>query len=291
MKAARRPRFAPRNEVISSTWQDPARGLRALPDKYFDHFITDPPYSEYVHRNKWSGSTEGNDTATPTPVTFRPLSLAELREAAGEIVRVTKGWVLVFCADDDIVNWREALTSAGALRWPGLIWTKPNGTPQFRGEGPSQPCEHIVSAWCGAPNRPVWNGGGKQGHYDVPTEGKDRTNETQKPHRLMEHLVLDFTRPGDLVGDAYAGSGTTGVAAKVCGREFVLWEERPEQAAAAVRRLAKAKEQLRLELLYHARESAFGGEQTKPPAAEQHAFPFLGPKAKRPRRAKSATAT
>jgi len=45
-----------------------------------------------------------------------------------------------------------------------------------------------------------------------------------KPLDLMLQLVLDFTEPGDLVLDPFAGSGTTGVACLSLGRRFVGWE-------------------------------------------------------------------
>ena len=37
--------------------------------------------------------------------------------------------------------------------------------------------------------------------------------ETQKPEALLERIVRASSRPGDLVGDFFAGSGTTGVVA------------------------------------------------------------------------------
>jgi hypothetical protein len=265
-KQARSP-FAPVDQVIHTSWQDPVRGLAALPAGYFDHFIFDPPYCEHVHEKKWSGS---GDKGKPgeKKVTFDPLGEKELRDVADEVVRLSKGWALTFCADDDIAAWREAYRVAGAMRWAGCIWTKPNGTPQFRGEGPSQPCEHIVAAWCGE-GRPQWNGGGKMGHYDVAIEPKGiRRHETQKPVRLMTNLVLDFTRPGDLIADPYAGAGTLGYAARRCGRRFVLWERDLKHAAAAEQWIAPVKEQLRLERTLHAaRPAAFGDP---PPADPRH---------------------
>jgi site-specific DNA-methyltransferase (adenine-specific) len=43
----------------------------------------------------------------------------------------------------------------------------------------------------------------------------------QKPVALMEYLVRTFTSPGDIVLDNAMGSGTTGVAAKNAGRNFM----------------------------------------------------------------------
>ncbi|MFM5894154.1 MAG: DNA-methyltransferase [Novosphingobium sp.] len=51
---------------------------------------------------------------------------------------------------------------------------------------------------------------------------------TQKPVRLMQALIELSTRKGQLVVDPFAGSGTTGVAAKGLGRKFLMFEKSKE---------------------------------------------------------------
>ncbi len=266
--------FYPHDEVIAADWRDPKRGLAAVPDDYFAHTNTDPPYSEWVHAKKMQGNVNGSGIAENRPVTFDPLTQDEIEEVSFEIVRTTRGWAQIFCADDDIRAWRDALCDAGALRWVTVIWTKPNGAPMFRGEGPSQPCEHIVNAWCGE-GRPVWNGGGKMGHYAVPTEPvTTRRHETQKPLRLMKNLVLDFTMPGDLICDPYAGAGTLGMAARVCGRSFAMWERNEEHAKSARKWIEPAREQLAQEKMFHAARPGAFGDPAPPPPADQEEMEF-----------------
>lgn len=52
---------------------------------------------------------------------------------------------------------------------------------------------------------------------------KQRSNlhPTQKPLALCEYLVRTYSNPGDLILDNCMGSGTTGVAAKRLGRNFI----------------------------------------------------------------------
>jgi DNA modification methylase len=69
---------------------------------------------------------------------------------------------------------------------------------------------------------------------------------TEKPLPLMESLVRDFTDPGDLILDPFAGSGTTGVAAIRLGRRFIGWEKDPKYHTIAVKRLTAAREQREL---------------------------------------------
>jgi len=47
----------------------------------------------------------------------------------------------------------------------------------------------------------------------------------QKPVMVMKPLIQSFSKRGDIVLDPFAGSGTTGVAARECGRQFVLIEK------------------------------------------------------------------
>jgi len=73
----------------------------------------------------------------------------------------------------------------------------------------------------------------------VPTNGGERTGwPTQKPERLLERIIRASSRPGDLVLDFFAGSGTTGAVAKRLGRRFLLVDEHPEAVRIARERLA-----------------------------------------------------
>jgi site-specific DNA-methyltransferase (adenine-specific) len=73
----------------------------------------------------------------------------------------------------------------------------------------------------------------------VPTNSRERTGyPTQKPLKLLERIVLASSRPGDVVADFFAGSGTTGVAAAKHGRHYLLVDNSPEAIAIAQRRLA-----------------------------------------------------
>ena len=73
----------------------------------------------------------------------------------------------------------------------------------------------------------------------VPPGSRERTGyPTQKPVRLLERIVAASSRPGDLVLDPYAGSGTTGVAAARLGRRWILVDRNPAAVAIARDRIA-----------------------------------------------------
>jgi site-specific DNA-methyltransferase (adenine-specific) len=81
-------------------------------------------------------------------------------------------------------------------------------------------------------------------HTIVPTNGKEKTGyPTQKPLGVVGRIVKVHSRPGDVVLDFFAGSGTTGEAAARNGRGFVLVDDNPEATAIAAARLAEFEPQ------------------------------------------------
>ncbi|MGQ9706046.1 MAG: DNA-methyltransferase [bacterium] len=65
---------------------------------------------------------------------------------------------------------------------------------------------------------------------------------TQKPEKLLAKIILAGSREGDVVFDPFAGVGTTGVASKKLGRNFVMVEIDEEYCLYAVKRLDMADE-------------------------------------------------
>jgi site-specific DNA-methyltransferase (adenine-specific) len=83
-------------------------------------------------------------------------------------------------------------------------------------------------------------------HTIVSPTGKEKTGyATQKPLGILERIVRVHTRPGDLVLDFFAGSGTAGVAAVKNGREFFLVDESAEAIGVMEKRLGVKAKKLR----------------------------------------------
>lgn len=70
---------------------------------------------------------------------------------------------------------------------------------------------------------------------------------TQKPEKLLAKLILASSRPGDLVFDPCFGSGTTCVVARKLGRRFSGIEREAEYCQLAVKRLALAESDSRIQ--------------------------------------------
>ena len=62
----------------------------------------------------------------------------------------------------------------------------------------------------------------------------------QKRVALCEYFIKPSPRPGELVADICAGSGTTAVAALNTGRRFICFETVPAYYAAASERIRVA---------------------------------------------------
>jgi site-specific DNA-methyltransferase (adenine-specific) len=76
-------------------------------------------------------------------------------------------------------------------------------------------------------------------HTIVPTSSRERTGyPTQKPLGILRRIVVASSRPGELVVDWCAGSGTTGVAAAELGRRFLLVDDQESAIAVMRSRLA-----------------------------------------------------
>jgi site-specific DNA-methyltransferase (adenine-specific) len=63
---------------------------------------------------------------------------------------------------------------------------------------------------------------------------------TQKPEKLLAKIVLASSNPGDLILDPFAGSGTTAVAARKLGRDFIAIESDEQHCLLAAKRLELA---------------------------------------------------
>lgn len=227
---------------------DPVRGMPGLGGGIADHVITDPPYSDHTHGKQWIGAALTADGAPRVATAHKGLGFdaitPEVASAFGmEAERVCCRWALVFSDLEWHHRWRDWMP----MQWVrACVWDKVDSAPQFTGDRPAASAEVFIAFHHTGKKR--WNGGGKRNVYRfaVNEEKGGKPHPSTKPLALMEALVRDFTDPGDLVLDPFAGSGTTGVACRRLGRRFLGWERDPKFHAAAVKRISAAREQLGL---------------------------------------------
>jgi site-specific DNA-methyltransferase (adenine-specific) len=77
-------------------------------------------------------------------------------------------------------------------------------------------------------------------HTIVSPTGKEKTGyPTQKPVGILRRIIQASSKPGDVVLDFFAGSGTTGFVANELGRRFILVDQNPESIQVIKERLPK----------------------------------------------------
>ena len=87
-------------------------------------------------------------------------------------------------------------------------------------------------------NNPLINASQFPGTVIPANKPKERYGHmTAKPVNLLQHLIRIFSAPRALVLDSFAGSGSTGVAAILEGRDFIGYEIESEMATCAQERI------------------------------------------------------
>lgn len=283
------------NSFVLGSCFDEEHGLFAFEDKSVDHIITDTPYAEYVHdigaARQYHANKKYRDESHDWE--FAHFTEEDMIVFAECAVRICKGWILCFSDLESIGMWSKALANAGAKKHNTLIWTKRNAAPKFQGNGPASASEAVVTFWAGK-GQSVWNAGGGYGHYHYSVDQHSRRHKTQKPLPLMRQFIIDFTMPGQLILDPFAGGGSTLIAAKQTHRDYIGYElggDEDTRASYEMGRevLARVRPQTKMQMmmLHRQRKSrAYAGHRVKETAIHQQTWVDLVP-GKPKRRARS----
>ncbi|WP_434424065.1 site-specific DNA-methyltransferase [Nannocystis pusilla] len=126
--------------------------------------------------------------------------------------------------------WRYGQATMEELHRSGRVYqSRPGAVPRQK---------HYLDEQEGVPLQDVWTDiRALQG-----THAERVGYDTQKPEALLERVVHMCSRPGDLVLDAFAGSGTTAAVAARCGRRWVMID-RSQPAFTVIRRRLRAMTQ------------------------------------------------
>ena len=181
--------------------------LRGLPDGCIDAVITDPPYGiGYVSRN---GKQIKNDKSPFIWFLYD----------AYRVLKPNGGALVCFTHWDVQQAFIDAMQIAGFRVKSELVWNKVHhGMGNTRAQfAPVH--ENILFAVKGAFAFP-----GTRPRDLLTCEKLDsahRIHPTEKPVGLLEDIITSVTRPGDLILDPFAGSGSTLAAAKQTGRRYI----------------------------------------------------------------------
>lgn len=195
-----------------------------------DMLLTDPPYNV-----DYTGGTNDalkikNDSMSDA--SFRKF-LTDAFTAAAQNMRAGAAFYIWY-ADVESINFLMAAEEAGLHYRQCLVWVKNvmvlgRKDYQWRHE----PC---LYGWKdGAAHH--WYADRKQTsvlEFDKPSRSEE--HPTMKPVALFAYLVRNSSRPGDLVLDPFAGSGTTVMACEQLKRRAAVMELDPHYASVIVER-------------------------------------------------------
>jgi hypothetical protein len=201
-----------------------------------DVMIVDPPYGSHVHKNAVSQSAGGG--VRERELGFDHLS-APLRRRIAQLAALTRRWSVIYSDIEGLTWWRLSLQAAGATYIRALPWVRWS-MPQLSGDRPTTGCEMLVVAYGQEKGKKHWNGPGNLLSLTHTCLRGAEKHKTEKPLDQLLDLVSYFSDPGETVFDPCAGSGTTGLACRILGRQFVGLEIDPAWAARANVRLGAA---------------------------------------------------
>lgn len=209
---------------ISIHNEDCYQFMKTMPDDSVDLILTDPPYNiaQYSTGNISLPGRKAinNDIADWDNITIDPKDLID------DFKRILKptGNIFVFTSYNLIGKWHQVF-DAEFDTFQFFIWHKTNPAPKIYKNGFLNSCEMIICMW----NKGhTWNFGKQNEMHNFfespicmqPERLKSPKHPTQKPVKLLKHIIRIASNEGDIVFDPFMGVGSTGVACLEISRKF-----------------------------------------------------------------------
>lgn len=199
--------------------------MKNIPDNSIDLILCDPPYNlaNYSTGNmKFDWRSEiNNDVAEWDEKILEP---SELVSHFKRILSPT-GNIFVFCSYNLLGKFHEAFDPEFDT-FQFMVWHKTNPIPNIRKSTFLNSCELIVCLW----NKGhTWNFTKQSEMHNFIESpicmGKERLKNpkhpTQKPVKILKHIINIASNKDDVVLDMFMGVGSTGVAALETERKFI----------------------------------------------------------------------
>ena len=210
-------------------WQD------VLQDVTCDALIADPPYGQRTHESDAGERSDGHssDGLAPAYEHLTPEDVHELVQSWSPRVR---DWMVTLTSHDLIPHWETAYNAVDRFCFAPVPCVIRGMSFRKQGDGPSSWTVYAIVA---RPREKRFMGSGtRDGAYPGPA-GREAGGGRGKPMWLMNALVRDYSSPGSIVCDPFAGWGTTAAAAVGLGRRFVGAECDAAAHTEALRRLGR----------------------------------------------------
>jgi site-specific DNA-methyltransferase (adenine-specific) len=218
-------------ELRHGRWQDVSAGIVA------DAVICDPPYGGRTHEGtiREQGRSDGHDTRDLVP-SYTAWTPEDVLEFVTEWHQFCRGWMVALTSHDLLPAWQEAHESVGRYCFAPVPCVMRGMSVRLCGDGPSSWSVYAVVARPSTKEFATW--GTLDGAYHGP-RGSESGGGRGKPDWLMQALVRDYSRPGDLIVDPFCGWGSTLIAARALGRRSIGIDIDADALAEARRRIER----------------------------------------------------
>lgn len=192
------------NQIING---DAIEVLKQIPDESVDMILTDIPYGAINRDNNGLRNLHKGDADTFT---------MDMNTLVEEMIRVTNGSGYIFCGWEQVSNIILIIKKLN-ISFRVIIWEKTNPSPM---NGKNIWLSGIERAVYFKKKNATYNQHCKNVVVRFPC-GSGKRHPTEKPVKLFEHFINISSNQGDIVLDPFIGSGTTAVAAKKLGRNYI----------------------------------------------------------------------
>ncbi len=268
--------------------QDLFQVLPFLPEKSFDLIFADPPYNLSKNFNGLTFSRTSRQGYAAWLRTWLP-GCARLLKPGGSIY-VCGDWRSSSAIEEVLsehfiiqnrITWEREKGRAARANWKNAsedIWFATMGAGYGFNSQEVKVMRKVLAPYRDSARQPKdWQAAAQGGRTRFRLTGssnlwtditvpfwsmaENTEHPTQKPEKLLAKIILASSQAGGLVFDPFAGVGTTQVVAKKLGRHYLGVELNPLYCALAVKRLAMADEDKRIQGYY---DGIFWERNSKP---------------------------
>lgn len=209
--------------------------MKDMESEWIDLLVTDPPYKTIK-----GGKNNGKNHKRPKGILNENNGLFDYQDVnisdwMSEVYRVLKEGSHAYIFTN-VLNLSEMLNEskkAGFQLHNLLVWEKNNCTPS---QYYMKNCEYVLFLRKGKAKWINDIGGSKTVHRFDNIIG-NKTHPCEKPIDLLKFYIANSSCEGDIIFDPFAGTGSTLVAARELGRQYLGYEIDKEYFDIAQKRL------------------------------------------------------
>lgn len=202
--------------------------IKELPDKSVDLIVTDPPY-EIQALTGGGMLKEKRIKNLMDDIEKYELYKGVRQELWVECLRVLKKPnIYIWCNKGMIVDLLNFFVKQNGCTFEIITWHKTNAMPLCGGKYLTD-TEYCLYFKKDIQLNTRYETAST--HYELPINIQDKKmfdHITIKPRKMIENFIINSSKENDIVLDCFMGSGTTAVACKETGRQFIGFEIEPK---------------------------------------------------------------